>query len=217
MRNIIILILSIYGSHGISQEAKDLFRASDVQFYWLGVDFSHVKLIGDFAEFISAGDKNAVEIRNRYFPKWNNLILAEPSKYDIKGMLRKGELVYEIGMISNLNANAPIEDMEAYNNPKYSRDDIAKWVESYPTEEVSVSTNKAIGIVFIAEALNKSSVEAYYHFVAMNLNTKEILIHDRLRGEPAGFGLRNYWAGSIYKVIKIIEKTKYKSWKAKYK
>ena len=71
-----ILILSCF--FGEAQEAKDLFKASDVPICWLGVDFSHVKLIGDFTEFSSAGEKNVVEIRDKYFPKWNQLILAEP-------------------------------------------------------------------------------------------------------------------------------------------
>ncbi|MFT4679987.1 MAG: hypothetical protein ACI9HG_002106, partial [Flavobacteriales bacterium] len=31
--------------------------------------------------------------------------------------------------------------------------------------------------------------------------------------KPMGFGLRNYWAGSIYSVIKQIKSSEYMSWK----
>jgi len=209
-----ILILSCF--FGEAQEAKDLFKASDVPICWLGVDFSHVKLIGDFTEFSSAGEKNVVEIRDKYFPKWNQLILAEPDKYDVKGMLRKGDIIYEIDMIMKINAECATEDMEAYSNPNYSREDISKWVLEYPGNSVSDDLQNAIGVVLIAESLNKYTTEAYFHFVAINLKTKEVLVHSRLRGEPMGFGLRNYWAGAMYKVMKSIEKTHYKSWKNKY-
>jgi hypothetical protein len=44
------------------------------------------------------------------------------------------------------------------------------------------------------------------------MKTKELLIHERLKEKPSGFGLRNYWAGSIYRVIKEIKKNCYNVW-----
>ena len=64
----------------------------------------------------------------------------------------------------------------------------------------------------MAESLNKSLKEAYFHFVAIDMKTKKILIYDRLREKPKGFGLRNYWAGSIYRFIKEIKKERYDIW-----
>ena len=97
--------------------------------------------------------------------------------------------------------------MESYNTPNYSKKDIETFVSLYDTKEKS-----GIGILFLAESLNKSMKEAYYHFVAIDMKTKEILFHERLRGKPKGFGLRNYWAGSIYSVIKEIKNEWYKVW-----
>ena len=201
---IVLLIVSLFGE---SQTVQDLFNSSNVQISWLGVDFSHVKLIGDFSQFNGAGEKSNMQIRDEYFVAWNKLILQEPDKYDIKGMLRKDTIIYDIDMLMKINAATPLEDMESYNTPKYTENDIKNFISSYNTEG-----KKGIGILFLAESLNKSAKEAYFHFVAINMKTKKILIHDRLRGKPKGFGLRNYWAGSIYRIIKKIKKKRYTIW-----
>jgi len=48
-KHFIIILIFIISIAGISQTAKDLFNPNDLKVYWLGIDFSHVKLIGDFS------------------------------------------------------------------------------------------------------------------------------------------------------------------------
>jgi hypothetical protein len=213
MRQFCILLISFFISFSIrAQEASDLFVSSDTKISWLGVDYSHVKLIGSFAQFFNSGDKSVNQLKDEYFLGWNNLVLNEPNKYDIKGMLRKSNLYIDVDMIMKINSDANLEDIESYNVPNYSTTFIDSIVSQYPVQGKS-----GIGILFIAEALNKPGEEAFYHFVAMNMETNQVLIQERLRGEPRGFGLRNYWAGSLYDVIKQIEKQKYRLWKNTYK
>lgn len=209
MKAIFTLFLLLFLNRTQAQTAKDLFTASDVKISWLGIDFSHVKLIGDFAQFNDAGQKSVVDIKDQYFPAWNKLIVSEQDKYDLKGMLRKENIIYDIDMITNINAKAPVEEMEAQNTPDYSLTDIEKFIK-----KLTIKNKDGIGILMIAESLNKNAVEAYFHFVAINMSTKEILIHERIKSEPSGFGIRNYWAGSIYQVIKKIKVTYYKRWKS---
>lgn len=203
-----ILLIAVVGN---AQTAADLFKSDGPKVTWLGVDYSHVKLIGDFSEYGTSGDKSAVEIRDKFFSSWNNLILAEPKKYDIAGMLNKTDVTNDIAMIMKINNKADVEDMEVYDDPNYTLEDIKKFIAEYDTQG-----KDGIGVAFIAESMNKNSMEAYYHFVAINMNTKELLVHDRLLGKPMGFGLRNYWAGSIYSVIKDVKKSQYKKWKKQY-
>jgi hypothetical protein len=118
---------------------------------------------------------------------------------------------YDIDMINEINEKAPVEDMETSKTPEYTKEDIEKFVSGYKPKQ-----KNGIGILFVAETLNKAKEEAYYHFVAIDLKTNKVLIHDRLRGQPGGFGLRNYWGGSIYSVIKDINKNRYKAWKSTY-
>ncbi len=72
-----------------------------------------------------------------------------------------------------------------------------------------------VGIVMVAESLNKTTERAVYHIVALNMETKEILFSERIMSRPSGFGLRNYWGGSIHDAI---EKTTedFSIWKMKY-
>jgi hypothetical protein len=190
-----------------AQSAQDLFRP-DVPVTWYGIDFSHVKIVGNFAEFFEAGERSTWQIRDVYFPRWNAIILEEPSKYDIRGMLRKGDIGFDIDMMAGINARTPVEEMEAYNTVKFSEEDIQSFVRQY-----NFNGNEGIAVVFIAESLNKNSMEAWYHFVAIDMRTSNVLVHDRLRGEPSGIGLRNYWANSFHKVIRNIRDYYYWEWK----
>jgi hypothetical protein len=197
---------------GNSQTVNDLFQESDVKISWLGIDFSHVKLIGNFAEFFEAGEKSSWQIRDIYFPRWNYIILGEPEKYDIKGMLRKPDIWYDIDMIGDINARTSLDEIESYNAIKFTGEDIQSFVDQYNLEG-----KEGIGVLFIAECLNKNAEEAYYHFVAINMKNRNVLFHERLRGEPNGFGLRNYWANSIFTVIRNIREYYFGSWKSKIK
>jgi hypothetical protein len=210
MKKLAVLFLLV-AQLTFAQQASDIFKSTDVQYTWLGIDYSHVKLIGDFTEIQAAGEKTAVEIKKNYFPAWNQLVLNEPKKYDVAGMLRKEKMEYDIEMINEINQKAPVEEMESTRSPVYLKEDIEKFVSEYKPKQ-----KNGIGILLVAESLNKAKVEAYYHFVALDLKTNKVLIHDRLRGQPGGFGLRNYWAGSIYSVIKDISKNRYKVWKSTY-
>lgn len=211
MKILLSLIVLLFWVAGYAQKAEDLFVSGNTKVSWLGIDFSHVKLIGQFAQFGSAGEKNPTQIKSVYFPAWNNLIPNEREKYDIAGMLRKDHVFYDLDMIAAINANAPTEELETYNAPRYSREDIEKFISGYDT-----SGKEGIGVLFVAEALNKASTEAWFHFVAINMTTKEILIHDRIKGTPSGIGIRNYWAGAIHDVITQISKNRYRHWKSQY-
>lgn len=205
MRTITTLFLLLFVNIVFAQKVQDLFTASDTKVTWLGIDFSNVKLIGDFE------GKNPIEIKERFFPAWNRLILDEREKYDIRGMLRKEKLGYNLDMISSINAKAPAEELEVYDAVTYEKADIQKFVSKYKPEDKS-----GIGIVFVAEALNKSANEGWFHVVAINLSNNQILMHERMNGKPKGFGLRNYWAGAVYNIIKEIKETKYNQWKLEY-
>ncbi|MDH5365619.1 MAG: hypothetical protein OEW67_01425 [Cyclobacteriaceae bacterium] len=208
---LLLLILSTYLS-GFCQDTKSLFDR-DTEITWLGIDFSHVKIIGEFSHYFIAESKGAIEIRDMYFPAWNYLVQGERNKYDFRPMLRKRDVFYNIDMIMSVNEKTNIDSLKAHSSPRYSTTEIENFVSKYDFS--SIRNKDGIGILFIAEALDKYSVEAYFHFVAVNMKTGEILLQDRLRGEPHGFGIRNYWAGAFYDVMKLIEDRYYGRWRDK--
>jgi hypothetical protein len=190
-----------------AQNAGDLFRP-EVPVTWLGIDYSHCKLIGSFSEFADAGRKSTWEIRDNYFPRWNMIIMHEPEKYNVRGMLRRGDMGFDLDMIGRINAETPLAEMEVFSPVIYSAEDIQAFADQY-----DFKTDSGIGIVFIAESMNKIMQEAWYHFVAIDMSTGKVILHERLRGQPSGVGLRNYWANSIHYVIRNIESYYYWSWK----
>jgi hypothetical protein len=208
MKNIVftLFLLPLVFS-AIAQDAQDLFKP-EVPVTWLGIDYSHCKLIGNFAEFAEAGRRSTWQIRDSYFPKWNAIIMTEPEKYDVRGMLRRGDIGFDLEMVTNLNASTPLAEMEVFTPVIYSEEDIRSFVSQYEFKDKT-----GIGLVLICESLNKISPEAWYHFVAIDRSTGKVLLHERLRGQPKGFGLRNYWANSIHYVIRNIQEYYYWEWK----
>ena len=207
----LITVFSLISCFGMSQKIEDLFSKTGTQITWLGIDFSHVKLIGEFSQFSEVGKTGTSVIRDKYFYGWNNLILNEYSKYNIEEMIRKENVNLKISAINKINENTAIEDLESDEQPNYTKEDIALFIKKYNFEE-----KDGIGLLLVADYLDKTKEEAKYHFVAINLSNNELLLCESFTSIPGGFGLRNYWAKTYYEVIISIRDYKYKSWKKMY-
>lgn len=205
------LFLASFNSFVSAQSVNDLFTSSKTNIYWLGIDYSHLRIIGDFNQFSDAGAVTPIELKEKYFTGWNDLILNEPDKYDVKGMFRKENLIFDTHAVAKINQNAAVEDMETYAIPNYTKEDIEKFVYSY-----NFDIKEGIGLMLLAEYLSKPQQKAKYHFVAINLSTNDILIYDTFEEFAGGFGLRNYWARTYYDAITEIRDQKYKYWKREY-
>jgi hypothetical protein len=205
---IIVVTLLLCSALIKGQTAYDLFDSRQTEITYLGIDFSQVKLIGNFSEFMEAGNRNVMEIRDKYFGAWNRVVVNERDKFDIGGMLRKSEVFYDIEMITMINSRTNLEEMEALNCGKFTLEQIQEYVSTY-----DLSGKKGIGVVFIAECLNKSAVEAVFHLVAINMESGKVIFQRRLKGEPNGFGLRNYWINSLNKIIENVTYFYYGDWK----
>lgn len=210
-KTIILFALSFIVAISHAQTAKDFFNSSS-KVTWLGLDFSNVQLIGEFAQFGEAGNNTTDEVRDKYFPAWNNLFYTEADKYNVSDMIRNTDVDIKIEVISDLNKNADSKKLRTYDAKTYSAEEIQSFVKKY-----DLKGEKGIGLVFIAETLNKDEQIAFYHFVVINMNTKKVLFQERLAGEPGGFGVRNYWAKSFYNVMKDVEKKYFKRWGKDYK
>ena len=90
----------------------------------------------------------------------------------------------------------PQKLMTTDTNYTLSEEQIKQIVKALPTQN-----KPGIGLVIIAKLLNKAEAYGSYQVVFFNTDTKEIIQDWATGGKARGFGLRNYWAGSIYKVI----------------
>jgi hypothetical protein len=180
------------------------------QAVWLGLDFSHSKMIGH------DGFRDPVAIQSRLFDSWNNLILAESDKYDIKEAFRLKELENEIGVVKKVNETVDPDQLVQEENWMIEESQLASIIKNYDLSEFKNSSNEGsdfrVGLVFIVETFNKNEVEASFWVTAIDLHTKKILKAERMQGKPGGFGIRNYWARTVYNIIKELKGREYKDW-----
>ncbi len=194
-----------------AQSIEDLFQNSPTKFTWLGIDYSHVKLIGSFSNFNENTKITPEIIKNDYFVRWNELILKESNKYTIDKMFRKKDINYNIEGVTAINAQTDLTSIVQTTSPNYTEIQLQQFVKNYYFNQ-----SEGIGLLFVAESMNKIREEAIYHVLAINLTNNEILLCDKFTTKPGGIGLRNYWASSYLKVIETIRDHKYAAYKKRY-
>lgn len=193
-----------------AQTIQDIFNPG-VPVTWLGIDYSHSKIVGKVSQFGGKIPVTAAEIHDQYYVEWNKLILDEPEKFDVAKMISRKTVVKDISMITTLNAASSMDSVEVASAPIYSQEQIQSFVSAYPLEGKS-----GIGMVFITECLNKPYGGAYYHVVFFKMDTKEILLQHRTQGLVQGAGLRNYWGNTFFDVIEYMRDEQMPRWKKRY-
>jgi hypothetical protein len=71
-------------------------------------------------------------------------------------------------------------------------------------------------LIFNVESLNKLIEEGSFWVTFVNMGTKEVLFTERLTAPPSGFGMRNFWAGSVNGVLAKIKKKEFENWRKKH-
>ena len=206
-KSLIILFLLCFAQWVFAQRARDVFNPN-FPVTWLGLDFSQSRFIGDQAKF-----KTIFNAQN-LFDALNDLMLSEKDKFDIGKMLGKQKITFKLDVTKAHNTSLDIASLLAdslgtHNHLKPG--DIETIVQGYDFEG-----NTGIGLMFNIESFNKTLSEALIWVTFINMDTKEILFTEKLGQEPGGFGLRNYWAGAIYDMMKRVRKTEFKKWQLKY-
>lgn len=211
MKKIILILLSAVSFSIFSQNtAKEIFSSNTI--VWYGLNFTKAKMIGQFDQAMGAGEASGSDIKNKWIPAWNSIILTEPKNFKIKEAFHKDDVFYDIASNEKLNANINSEELMTFNSYKF--DNAQKTVKDVVTKLKGEKT-EGIGVTFIVESFNKSLDEAVFYVTIFDIKTKNILIMERMVGKPVGIGLRNFWAGAVKHVIKQITTDYYKIWKSK--
>lgn len=189
---------------------KNFFENSNVTTYWLGIDFTHLRIKGE-----DNGKLSEIEVKNKYFTGWNELIIKEPKKYDLSGAFRKDEVKEDLELVMQKNSKANVGELFAgigENINTLDKDKVKDIVKSYNFEK-----KDGYGILFVMESMDKIKETGSLYAVIIDLKTSDILLCEKLDGEPGGFGFRNYWASVIAKAIKSVKQSQYAAWKKSYK
>ncbi len=191
-----------------SQSLKEFFNNPNTTTIWLGLDFSETRILGD-------PNTSTLDIKERYFNSINELILNESQKYNISKSFRRTNLTFDLSQIQINNSKVDPAKIAAINLNEMSRMNetmVEKIAKGY-----NFNDKKGYGIVFLVENLDKTSLNASMYITILDLETKNILLTKRMTAKPGGFGFRNYWANTIYEILKQIEKKEYKKWNSELK
>ena len=191
-----------------SQTLKDFFNSSETTALYLGIDFTKAKLIDD-------ANAKEMDIRDKQYTGINELIIAEPKKFDLNGAFHKSNIDHDLGPVNKRNEKADAEQIKSTNTSDFHRlkeDDINSIVKG-----LDLGDKKGIGILFVMEAMSKSGKAAAIWVTFIDMKSKKVLLTERMESKTkGGFSFRNLWASSVKDLLDDIEGKKYKEWKAKY-
>ena len=210
MKKIILFALLIAGvSVTKAQDAKKVFTTTDI--VWYGMDFTKAKFVGGFDQIQGAGAVTGTDMRNRWVPGWNTLMLNEPQNFDLRKTFRKDNIYNDINSVTDLNSKLDADKCMTYNEGKIEKSEIEGMVKKYTGDK-----KEGVGLVFIIENFNKGTQTANVYVTFFDIATKKVLLCEKIDGKAVGIGMRNYWAGAIKSVLKQVEKELYNNWKARY-
>jgi hypothetical protein len=188
MKRTSILILFIFILINAFSQFKEK-AVNEKSVVWLGIDFTAAKLT------LVTEDPNTIV--GTYYNSINRLIPTEPAKYDIKKFFSKSEVIFDLDMIIERNSKIDPAGIITYNDYTLYKTEIQKIVGTYDLKGKS-----GMGLVLIAENLNKSKNMGSYFAVFIDMSSGEIIDVRRISGKAAGIGFRNFWAGSVYNAMK---------------
>lgn len=182
LRKIILFIALLLG---ITLNAADKSiilpdGVDDITFY--GVDFSQVSIVGD-----DATDQQYLQA----FWRINDLFVAEPKKYDIGKMLPVTISDYDFKVVADINAAIDLSDARSFQTTLLNDETLVDHIAQLPV------TGSGVGLIIVADCLDKIQETGYFHFVFFDQSTRAIVAKTCLSGKARGFGLRNHWARAI--------------------
>lgn len=207
-RKILLIVFATLASGvSLAQQMQDIFDRN-TKITWLGLDFTGARIIGDRERLGSLSDvQHLIEA-------WNDLMISESSKFDVAAAIDKIRTTDAIDVTKDHNASLDIKDILSSNikdhfhlRPK----DIDAIIADYDFKD-----NTGIGLMFNVESFSKLNEEGAIWITFIDLNKKSVFFSERLTSKPSGFGMRNYWGGAIYGILKKMEKKEFEMWRKKY-
>lgn len=162
---------------------------------WFGIDYSLVKFIGTPDQFT-----DIPKIQNYYFRAWNDLILAEENKYDLKTAFSVSTIHYDMENSCVRSEKRSMEGIVQAGPYTIDEEQVRAVVQSNVIPEENI-----VGAMFVMETLNKLEGLSTMWLAVFNVGSGEILYTRRYSGAVGGFGFRNYYARSYYNVIKNLK------------
>lgn len=193
----------------ISQNtASGFFNTNEM--VWYGLNFSEAKMIGQFDQAVGANVSSSSDIKNKWIPNWNSLVISEPQNFRLGEAFRKFNIYNDLGPTEKQNQNINLDNFMSFN--PYHFADPVKTVNSVVSKLSTGEKTEGYGVIFIVEYFDKTKIEASVYVTVFDIKTKNVIISDKITGVPKGIGLRNFWAGAIKQIINQVNTSNYNTW-----
>ena len=163
-----------------------LHAQGSTKYYVYGVDFTHAKVYAA---------EESVEQFAQAFEGINMLLITEPEKYDFSFMLDSYRTTLSLDPMMKLLSSCDYSDLKTYDR-EFPEIDCAQCVKSYELPQT-----EGMGVVLIAKLLDKPNKLAIYDVVIFDIATRDIVAEEEVVGYAGGFGLKNYWARTVYNIL----------------
>jgi len=195
---LLTLLLAVFilapSVHAQKKSKRKKGPSGKVVFY--GVDFSQARFIG------KEGFTDPPELQENFLPKWNHLIINEEEKYDVKKALNKSNLEYYFDVVTERNAAVDPEVLVTNSNHSISKEDVTKVVAGLGSE----AHTSGLGAVIVVESFDKRSDIGTMWLTTFDIATLTVKKTQRMSAKARGFGIRNYWARTIFEVLEDAQK-----------
>lgn len=164
---------------------------------WFGVDFTHVKVVGM--------DDSPHKIRDEYFKAWNDVTID----IDMAKMFSKNAVYKDPNGVTKANLARETENLTGIDAPEITKETIEGMVKSMGTG----NKKDGLGLVFIAESINKTSGIATVHVTFFDIATRKVIWLKKMTGKASGSNPKTAWAAAIKDIFNQIDKKEFKAWK----
>ena len=162
--------------------------ASQPESVWVyGVDFTLTRVYG--------ADESVEEFRTA-FEGINKLLLSEPEKYTISKFLDVPTRIDLAPMLAR-TAAADFGDLICYEDPVERTIDLGDALRT-----LNLKQEEGRGFVVFALSLDKANGCATLRAVEFDIATREVIRSADFQTKPRGFGLRNFWARTLYLMLR---------------
>jgi len=195
MKLLITFFLVLYFSAGplVYRFPTERYRSEQVT--WLGLDFT-------MAQFINGNAFADPEmIVSSYIPEWNNIVIKEAAKFNVKKLLHKADMVIDLELTDHFNSKISANNIVHEKNLSIEPLSIYKDSRKY-----AALNNNGLGVVLYVETFNKVTLLGIYRLVIIDLNTGDTLFSEKILQKPKGFGIKNFWLNSLYNSLKYLDK-----------
>jgi hypothetical protein len=159
---------------------------------WLGIDFSRVKFIGP------AGFNDVRSILATQIHGMNDVVIKETNKFDFAKFLRK-RARYKADQVYQHNMNISPDGIVLVVDPG-NRVDGA--VVQQVVDECKFPQDSGIGLLFVAESLDKNQSAAFTWVAFVDLACGKVIATSKYAGRAGGLSFRNFWVNAFFDILK---------------